>query len=132
MQDILTPISPGELIDKLTILEIKAARIKDPAKLTNVNHELQLLQAAWSKSGYDQHLIQPQWEELRRINVQLWEIEDLIREEERAGRFEAEFIRLARAVYLTNDERARVKREINLRLGSAIVEEKSYAEYRSG
>lgn len=130
MQDILTPISPGELIDKLTILEIKAERIKDPAKLANVRHELDLLQNTWRKSGHDQATIQPQWDELRRINAELWDIEDLIREEERARRFESEFIRLARAVYITNDERARVKREINTRLGSRIVEEKSYSEYR--
>lgn len=132
MQDILTPISPGELIDKLTILEIKAERIQDAAKLANVRHELKLLQETWRKSGHDQRVIQTQWDELRRINAELWDIEDLIREEERAQRFEAEFIRLARAVYVTNDERARVKREINTQLGSKIVEEKSYSEYRSG
>ena len=132
MQDILTPISPGELIDKLTILEIKAERIQDAAKLANVRHELKLLEETWRKSGHDQRVIQTQWDELRRINAELWDIEDLIREEERAQRFEAEFIRLARAVYVTNDERARVKREINTQLGSKIVEEKSYSEYRSG
>ncbi|HKQ83903.1 MAG TPA: DUF6165 family protein [Steroidobacteraceae bacterium] len=132
MQDILTPISPGELIDKLTILEIKAERIQDAAKLTNVRHELKLLEETWRKSGHDQRVIQTQWDELRRINAELWDIEDLIREEERAQRFEAEFIRLARAVYVTNDARARVKREINTQLGSKIVEEKSYSEYRSG
>jgi predicted nuclease with TOPRIM domain len=130
MQTILTPISPGELIDKLTILEIKAERIRDSAKLANVRHELQLLEDTWRKSGHDQTAIQSQWDELRRINAELWDIEDRIRDEERAQRFEAEFIRLARAVYITNDERARVKREINTKLGSKIVEEKSYAEYR--
>ena len=132
MQDILTPISPGELIDKLTILEIKTERTQDAAKLANVRHELDLLQETWRKSGHDQRVIQTQWDELRRINAELWDIEDLIREEERAQRFEAEFIRLARAVYVTNDARARVKREINTQLGSKIVEEKSYSEYRSG
>ncbi|MET0984313.1 MAG: DUF6165 family protein [Steroidobacteraceae bacterium] len=131
MQDILTPISPGELIDKLTILEIKAERIQDAAKLANVRHELHLLRETWRKSGHDQRVIQKQWDELRRINAELWDIEDLIREEERAQRFEAEFIRLARAVYVTNDERARVKREINTQLGSRIVEEKSYSDYRA-
>ena len=130
MHDILTPISPGELIDKLTILEIKAERIQDPAKLANVRHELQLLQDTWRKSAHDTMAIQSHWDELRRINAELWDIEDRIRDEERAQRFEAEFIRLARAVYITNDERARVKREINTKLGSKIVEEKSYAEYR--
>lgn len=130
MQTILTPISPGELIDKLTILEIKAERMTDPAKLANVRHELQLLQETWRQSGHDQQLIQSQWDELRRINAALWDIEDQIRDEERAQRFEAEFIRLARAVYFTNDERARVKREISTKLGSKIVEEKSYAEYK--
>ena len=130
MHDLLTPISPGELIDKLTILEIKAERIQDPAKLANVRHELQLLQDTWRKSAHDTMAIQSHWDELRRINAELWDIEDRIRDEERAQRFEAEFIRLARAVYITNDERARVKREINTKLGSKIVEEKSYAEYR--
>ena len=130
MHDILTPISPGELIDKLTILEIKAERIQDPAKLANVRHELQLLQDTWRKSAHDTMAIQSHWDELRRINAELWDIEDRIRDEERAQRFEAEFIRLARAVYITNDQRARVKREINTKLGSKIVEEKSYAEYR--
>lgn len=132
MQDILVPISPGELIDKLTILEIKAERIRDTAKLANVRHELQLLQETWRQSGHAQGDIQKEWDELRRINADLWDIEDKIRDEERAHRFEAEFIRLARAVYVTNDERARVKREINTRLGSKIVEEKSYSDYRSG
>ena len=131
MQDILVPISPGELIDKLTILEIKAERIRDAAKLANVRHELRLLQDTWRKSGHDQSRIQSQWNELRHINAELWDIEDLIRDEERAQRFAAEFIRLARAVYVTNDERARVKREINTTLGSRIVEEKSYADYKA-
>jgi hypothetical protein len=131
MQGILIPVSPGELIDKLTILEIKAERIQDPVKLANVRHELELLRTAWRNSGHDQAPIQRQWDELRRINAELWDIEDRIREEERAQRFEAEFIRLARAVYITNDERARVKREINTLLGSKIIEEKSYADYKS-
>jgi hypothetical protein len=132
VQDILVPVSPGELIDKLTILEIKAERIRDAAKLANVRHELQLLQDTWRASGHAKHDIEAQWAELRRINGELWDIEDHIRDEERAQRFEAEFIRLARAVYVTNDERARVKREINQRLGSSIVEEKSYADYGKG
>ncbi len=129
MQDIQVPISPGELLDKLTILEIKSARMSDAAKLSNVRRELQLLEATWRSSAYAQHDVQAQWTALRAINEKLWDIEDRIRDKERAQAFDQEFIELARAVYFTNDERAAVKREINTRLGSSIVEEKSYAQY---
>jgi hypothetical protein len=127
--EIKVPISPGELIDKLTILEIKAARIADAQKLANVRTELELLNATWRDSPFAAADIQTEWSALRRINEQLWDIEDRIRDKERARAFDQEFIELARAVYVTNDERAAVKRTLNTRLGSRIVEEKSYAKY---
>jgi hypothetical protein len=127
--EIKVPISPGELVDKLTILEIKSARMSDPAKVANVRIELGLLQDTWRESAYAAHDIDAQWAALREINEKLWDIEDRIRDKERARTFDAEFIELARAVYVTNDQRAAVKREINTRLGSKIVEEKSYAKY---
>jgi len=128
--DIKVPISPGELIDKLTILEIKSDRMSDEAKLANVRMELSLLQTTWRESAYSAVDIDAEWAELRRINTELWDIEDRIRDKERDRAFDQTFIDLARAVYVTNDERARVKREINSKLGSRIVEEKSYASYR--
>jgi hypothetical protein len=127
--EIKVPISPGELVDKITILEIKSARMQDPAKLANVRAELALLQDTWRSSAYASHDIASQWAALRTINEKLWDVEDLIRDKERARTFDQEFIELARAVYVTNDERAAVKRDINIRLGSKIVEEKSYAKY---
>jgi hypothetical protein len=127
--EIKVPISPGELVDKITILEIKSARMTDAAKLANVRTELALLQDTWRSSAYASHDIAKQWTSLRAINEKLWDIEDLIRDKERARTFDQEFIELARAVYVTNDERAAVKRDINARLGSKIVEEKSYAKY---
>jgi hypothetical protein len=127
--EIRVPISPGELVDKITILEIKSARMTDPAKLANVRIELALLQQTWHTSAYASQDIASQWAALRAINEKLWDIEDLIRDKERARKFDQEFIELARAVYVTNDERAAVKRDINTRLGSKIVEEKSYAKY---
>jgi hypothetical protein len=127
--EIKVPISPGELVDKITILEIKSARMTDATKLQNVRTELALLQDTWRASAYASHDISPQWAALRAINEKLWDIEDDIRDKERARKFDPEFIELARAVYITNDERAAVKRDINTRLGSKIVEEKSYAKY---
>jgi hypothetical protein len=127
--EIKVPISPGELVDKITILEIKSSRMTDAAKLANVRTELGLLQDAWRTSAYASQDITSQWAALRTINEKLWDVEDLIRDKERARTFDQEFIELARAVYVTNDERAAVKRDINTRLGSKIVEEKSYAKY---
>lgn len=129
MNEIKVPISPGELIDKLTILEIKAASIGDASKLANVKVELQLLQETWRSCAYASSDIQAEWSQLRGINQKLWDIEDEIRDKERERKFDQEFIDLARAVYVTNDERAAVKRRINTKLGSRIVEEKSYARY---
>ncbi|AMN46084.1 hypothetical protein ACG33_02950 [Steroidobacter denitrificans] len=127
--DILVPVSPGELIDKITILQIKSDRISDPEKLANVRIELDLLEATWRNSAHAASDIDVERTALRSINEKLWDIEDRIRDKERRHSFDQEFIDLARAVYVTNDERSAVKRRININLGSRIVEEKSYTEY---
>ena len=129
MKDILVPISPGELLDKITILRIKASRFTDAAKLANVRHELAQLEQTWRQSGVDTSAVAADEAELERINTALWEIEDDIRDQERAKSFDARFVELARAVYITNDQRAAVKKRINQQLGSALVEEKSYQPY---
>jgi hypothetical protein len=129
MDEIRVPVSPGELIDKITILRIKAARIADPAKLTNVRLELARLEDAWAQSPFAHADVRTEQDALHAVNERLWVIEDDIRGKERAQAFDAEFIRLARAVYFENDERAALKRRINVKLGSQIVEEKSYAGY---
>ena len=131
MNEIKVPISPGELLDKITILRIKSERMSDPAKLSNVRLELRSLEATWSGSAYAKIDIEAEIAALLRVNEQLWVIEDDIRDRERTQSFDAEFIRLARAVYFTNDERAAIKRRINTALGSAIVEEKSYRDYKA-
>jgi hypothetical protein len=123
------PISPGEFLDKLTILEIKAERIGDPAKLANVRRELETLRAIWAASPLAARDVSDLLAALRQINESLWEIEDRIRALEAAGRFAGEFVELARSIYRTNDRRAAVKRELNLRLGSDLLEEKSYTGY---
>ena len=128
MDDILVPTAPGELIDKLTILRLKSERILDAAKLSNVAHERKVLQDIADQALPESKKLGLLWETLYQINASLWVIEDDIRECESRQDFSAEFIRLARAVYQTNDRRAAVKKQINLLLGSAIVEEKSYFE----
>jgi chorismate mutase len=129
--EIRVPISPGELIDKITILEIKAERMTDAKKVANVKHELALLLATWKESPNSRIDIAKEWTELKQINGKLWVIEDDIRDKERDQAFDARFIALAREVYVTNDERAAIKRKINDKLGSKIVEEKSYADYKA-
>ncbi len=129
--EIHVPISPGELIDKITILEIKSERMADPKKIANVRHELSLLRSTWQSSAYSSANIQAEWAALKDINGKLWIIEDEIRDKERDHQFDARFIELARTVYVTNDERAAVKRKINDKLGSTIVEEKSYRDYKN-
>jgi len=126
---ISAPISYGELVDKVTILEIKSERIADPAKLANVRDELRLLTSLWEADSACAMDIDAERAELKRINEALWEIEDEIRVKEREQSFDARFIELARSVYRTNDRRAAVKRAINLKLGSRLVEEKSYQDY---
>jgi Family of unknown function (DUF6165) len=130
MKDILVPVSPGELLDKITILRIKAARILDAAKLANVRLELDLLEAAWRDSGCAANARAQDEHALQRVNEQLWDIEDRIRDKEAKQTFDREFIELARAVYVSNDERAAIKKRINVQLGSRLVEEKSYKQYR--
>jgi hypothetical protein len=132
MNRISAPVSCGELIDKLTILEIKAERIADPDKLANVRDELRLLTELWEADPASATDIGTERAELKRINEALWEIEDEIRVKERQQSFDARFIELARSVYRTNDRRAAVKRAINLKLGSRLVEEKSYEDYGDG
>lgn len=131
MSLVSVPVSYGELIDKLTILEIKAERMRDPAKLANVRDELELLGATWANAPASATTIVAERAELKRINESLWEIEDEIRLNEKTRTFDARFIELARAVYVTNDRRAAVKRAINEKLGSRLVEEKSYQDYAS-
>jgi len=121
--------SPGEFLDKLTILEIKSERIQDPAKLANVRRELDLLRALWLESPLSARDVSAVVERLKQVNEALWEIEDRIREKEAARTFDSEFIELARSVYITNDRRASLKRELNLALGSDLIEEKSYKAY---
>lgn len=123
-------ISVGEFLDKITILEIKAERINDPDKLRNIRHELEVLSRTWSASPFSAHELGAEIAKLKRINEALWEIEDDIRIKEAAGEFDEDFIQLARSVYITNDERAAVKRRINVKVGSDLIEEKSYADYR--
>ncbi len=130
MNEILIPISPGELLDKITILQIKSERIADAAKVANVRTELDLLLKVWGESVEDDDEIRALSAELKSVNEALWEIEDDIRDEERNRRFGERFIELARAVYVTNDERANAKKKVNLHLNSSIVEEKSYQDYK--
>jgi hypothetical protein len=131
MNEIKVPISPGELLDKITILRIKSQRMSDPAKVSNVRLELRMLEETWGASVYAKYDVAADVAALLAVNERLWVIEDDIRDQERAQAFDAEFIRLARAVYFENDERAAIKRRINTALGSGIVEEKSYREYKA-
>ena len=123
------PISWGELFDKITILQIKLENLTSKNALENVEQELKKLQSILTQNGpKTKETIQLEGE-LRRTNQQLWGIEDKIRDKERTNSFDDEFIQLARSVYITNDERSRIKRKINDMFGSELVEEKSYAKY---
>lgn len=132
MSEILVPVSFGELLDKIAILEIKSERMSDPAKLANVRNELNALNATWAAHPASEVDIADLRAQLKAVNERLWVIEDDIRLKEKAQAFDAGFVHLARSVYFENDDRARIKREINLALGSAYVEEKSYQDYRAG
>ena len=123
------PVSWGELIDKITILEIKSERISDPAKLANVRKELDLLKSRLGNRA-GQPDVSRLTDTLRDVNGALWDIEEEIRACENAGDFGSRFVELARAVYITNDKRAELKRELNMTLDSDLVEEKSYQAYR--
>lgn len=130
MKDILVPLSPGELLDKITILRIKVARILDAGKVANVRLELDLLEKTWRDSGCATFDVARDEHALQAVNERLWDIEDLIREKESKQTFDREFIELARSVYISNDERANIKKRVNTQLGSRLVEEKSYQPYR--
>ena len=121
--------SPGEFLDKLTILEIKSERISEPSKLANVRRELEMLRATWAASPLAARDVAALVAELKRVNETLWEVEDQLRAKESARQFDAGFVELARTVYRTNDRRAAIKRELNLTLGSELIEEKSYPHY---
>lgn len=120
------PVSVGELIDKITILEIKLERIADPAQLANVRAEHGLLTRIYADNAIAGKIDAADAETLRSVNRSLWEVEDLLREHEARGDFDAAFVELARSVYRLNDRRAAAKRSINRRSGSLVVEEKSY------
>lgn len=126
------PVSWGELLDKITILEIKQARIADPAKQINIGRELEALRQVCRAHGDLTPAVRPLVDELRQINSELWDIEDEIRDCERRQDFGSRFVALARAVYITNDRRSVVKRRLNDQLGSELVEEKSYQDYGGG
>ena len=131
-EELLAPVSYGELLDKIAILQIKSERMNDPAKLANVRNELSALEKTWMAhpaAGTDIVRLRA---ELKTVNERLWEIEDDIRLKEKAQAFDEGFVKLARSVYFENDERARIKREINTALGSAYVEETSYEDYKGG
>jgi hypothetical protein len=126
LKEIFVPVSPGELIDKITILRLKSERMSDPVKLANVVRELELLNTVAQRSIPESGQLTKLTEELLETNSNLWDIEDDIRRLESKRQFGDGFIALARSVYFTNDRRAEIKKEINLLLGSRIVEEKSY------
>ena len=122
-------ISVGELLDKITILEIKRERISDTVKLENINRELLLLTQQWQSSAYKDVGLDQEKQALKQVNEKLWDIEDEIRLKEKQKQFDDEFIQLARSVYITNDERATIKHDINTKTGSVLQEEKSYSDY---
>ena len=126
---ILAPVSVGELIDKIVILEIKAARITEPTKLVEVSKELTLLNRIDYGAADCRSEIAALKQELRQVNEALWDIEDRIRDCEREQEFGARFVQLARAVYRTNDQRSALKRRINELTGSAIMETKAHPAY---
>jgi len=126
MSEVSVPVSFGELIDKISILIIKSERMHDAVKLANVRTELAALQQAWQAHPASRLDIETLCAELKTVNEALWDIEDAIRVKDKAQAFDAEFIELARSVYRHNDERARIKKQINLVLGSGYIEEKSY------
>lgn len=128
MRNLFVPVSPGELLDKITILRIKSARITDSGKLANVEVELSLLEDVWRGSEAASADVAADERALQHVNEKLWDVEDDIRRKEAEGSFDAEFVELARSVYFLNDERARIKKRINTQLGSEVVEEKSYNE----
>ena len=129
MSKILTEISAGELLDKLSILEIKLNKIKNPALLQEIKKDYNIINEAKNKNINSSNVINVLYKDLKKINEQLWEIEDKIRLCEKNSDFKGKFIQLARDVYLTNDKRSKIKLEINKILGSNIQEVKQYTQY---
>ena len=123
--EILVPISLGELIDKYVILHIKSIKISDPNKLKNIRNEIEYLQHLVNSKKIDSFL----WDQLYEVNAKLWDVEDKLRIKEKNKTFDDEFIQLARSVYFLNDKRSQIKREINIKTASNIIEEKSYEQY---
>lgn len=121
-------VSTGELIDKVTILSIKLEKIKDKKKLLHIIQEYELLKKSMVRSGITE--TSEEFIQLRNINSNLWEIEDKIRLKEKKKEFDEEFIQLARSVYFNNDERSAIKRQINLKFNSQLIEEKAYIDYK--
>ncbi len=130
MSLINTPVSYGEILDKITILEIKSKKITNEEKVKNVKHELSILLDTWDKKVEKTTEITNLKSQLKDVNQSLWDIEDNIRIKELNKEFDDEFIQIARSVYYENDKRAVVKKEINLFLGSELIEEKSYQDYK--
>ena len=129
MSLVSTPMSVGELLDKITILEIKSIKITDDAKLKNINYELDLLTKTWLETGLSSGKTDELKQALKQVNLKLWKIEDDIRIYEKNKSFGDEFVQLARSVYYQNDDRAAIKKQINALTGSDLVEEKSYESY---
>jgi hypothetical protein len=122
-------ISIGEFLDKLTILQIKSERISELDKLKSIHKELALLEDIWQKSSHANLNLNKEIADLKKVNEKLWVIEDKIRDKEHRKDFDQEFIELARSVYINNDRRAAIKRDINVKAGSELMEEKSYSNY---
>ena len=126
---LLVEVAPGELIDKITILEIKLQNMKDEAKLANVRREYEILMETFHANIEETEELRSLIDALRAANQKIWDIEDEIRDLERAKNFGDQFVAVARSVYRSNDRRAAIKRRINELLNSVIIEEKSYSDY---
>ncbi len=123
------PVAAGELIDKISILEIKAEKLTDQKKLENVRTELDMLRARCQDAIVPTDILTGLMQQIKTVNMRIWDLEDGIRDHERRREFDAKFVELARAIYQANDERAKLKRDLNVRFGSLIIEEKSYTSY---
>lgn len=123
------PVSLGDALDRLSILAIKGERLRDPLRLSNVRREYMVLREAWIKASLPEPETLPLFRDLRKVNEALWETEDQLRSLEAQHRFDATFVELARAVYITNDRRAILKRQVNQDFGSSLIEEKQHPEY---
>ena len=123
------PVSVGELVDKITILEIKNKKIKDIKKLSNIKLELKLLNEFFRKKKLNTKLVKKLKNYLYNVNLKLWNVEDKLRDHEYKNKFNQNFVKLARKVYFLNDKRSKIKKDINESVGSKIIEEKSYKEY---